>query len=316
MIPASYWVLGSSPRMTERWTLYCPNTDQPVRCARSSSAAEPSSELPTSFSPGDQTAMCLSASRLLWRNPTSRVRDHRRQRDKGRHEATFSTSYARFSLLYRHSYPTLPDSGRHRQTADFVTRRSRRSNVAKRLTALAVANLKPRAARYEVPDGSTGLRCVIQPSGARGWCVRFRRPDKRPAKLTLDSTLSLAAARTAAAAALHEVAVGKDPAALKLAAKATATQTAAEVAADTVERLANDFIENTRSGGRARTPSGRPSTSFGTSCCPRGVAGPSTTSSAAMSLPWSITSLRAGRSRPTAHWRYCRNSSAGWRRAT
>jgi hypothetical protein len=65
--------------------------------------------------------------------------------------------------------------------------------MAKRLTALGVANLKPRAARYEVPDGSTGLRCVVQPSGTRGWCVRFRRPDKRPAKLTLDSTLSLAA---------------------------------------------------------------------------------------------------------------------------
>ena len=115
--------------------------------------------------------------------------------------------------------------------------------MAKRLTALAVANLKPHAARYEVPDGSTGLRCVVQPSGARGWCVRFRRPDKRPAKLTLDSTFSLAAARAAAAAALHDVAAGKDPAALKLAAKATATQTAAEVAADTVERLAADFIE-------------------------------------------------------------------------
>ena len=115
--------------------------------------------------------------------------------------------------------------------------------MAKRLTALAVANLKPRASRYEVPDGSTGLRCVVQPSGARGWCVRFRRPDKRPAKLTLDGTLCLAAAREAAAAALHDVAVGRDPAALKRAAKATATQTAAEVAADTVERLANDFIE-------------------------------------------------------------------------
>ena len=102
-----------------------------------------------------------------------------------------------------------------------------------------------------MPDGSTGLRCVVQPSGARGWCVRFRRPDKRPAKLTLDSTFSLAAARAAAAAALHDVAAGKDPAALKLAAKATATQTAAEVAADTVERLAADFIEKTRSGGRA-----------------------------------------------------------------
>ena len=115
--------------------------------------------------------------------------------------------------------------------------------MAKRLTALAVANLKPRAARYEVPDSSSGLRVVVQPSGARGWCVRFRRPDRRSAKLTLDSTLSLAAARIAAAAALHDVAVGKDPAALKRAAKATLTQTAAEVAADTVERLAADFIE-------------------------------------------------------------------------
>ena len=115
--------------------------------------------------------------------------------------------------------------------------------MAKRLTALAVANLKPRAARYEVPDGSSGLRVVVQPSGARGWCVRFRRPDRPSARLTLDSTLNLAAARIAAAAALHDVAVGKDPAALKRAAKATLTQTAAEVAADTVERLAADFIE-------------------------------------------------------------------------
>jgi integrase len=115
--------------------------------------------------------------------------------------------------------------------------------VAKKLTALAVANRKPRAARYEVPDGSSGLRCVIQPSGARGWCVRFRRPDKRPAKLTLDNTLSLAAARAAAAAALHDVATGKDPAALKRSAKATAAAAAAELAADTVKLHAQQFLE-------------------------------------------------------------------------
>src|SRR5262249_32750813 len=68
-----------------------------------------------------------------------------------------------------------------------------------------------------------------------------------------------------AAAALHDVAVGKDPAALKLAAKATATQAAAEVAADTVERLANDFIEK---DAKRRA---RPDTPRKTRPVPRGI---------------------------------------------
>jgi integrase len=55
-----------------------------------------------------------------------------------------------------------------------------------RLTTLAVANIKPARTRREIPDDrSPGLHLIVQPSGARSWALRFRRPDGRPAKLTL-----------------------------------------------------------------------------------------------------------------------------------
>ena len=61
--------------------------------------------------------------------------------------------------------------------------------MAKRrgLTPIAIAALKPRAERYEVPDrGSDGLRLVVQPSGRKGWCLRYRRPESgKTAKLTI-----------------------------------------------------------------------------------------------------------------------------------
>jgi hypothetical protein len=54
------------------------------------------------------------------------------------------------------------------------------------LTAAGVLRLKPAAVRREVPDaGAVGLRLVIQPSGAKSWALRFRRPGGRLAKLTL-----------------------------------------------------------------------------------------------------------------------------------
>ena len=56
----------------------------------------------------------------------------------------------------------------------------------KTLTAAAVKALLPGPARREVPDGGCpGLHLVIQPSGSKSWALRFRRPDGRPAKLTL-----------------------------------------------------------------------------------------------------------------------------------
>jgi integrase len=91
--------------------------------------------------------------------------------------------------------------------------------MAKKLTTIAVENLKPRAARYEVPDrGCAGLYVVVQPTGKKSFALRYRRPqDQRPAKLTLgNGSMSLADARAAATAALKLLGKGTDPGAVKL----------------------------------------------------------------------------------------------------
>ena len=57
-----------------------------------------------------------------------------------------------------------------------------------KLSVAAVEKYKPGAARREIRDSlAPGLHLIIQPkpSGAKSWALRFRRPDGRPAKLTL-----------------------------------------------------------------------------------------------------------------------------------
>jgi integrase len=112
-----------------------------------------------------------------------------------------------------------------------------------RLTAKSVENVKPGAARREVPDsGCRGLYLVVQPTGRKSWAVRYRYAGT-PKKLTLDGALTLAAARKAATDALHELAQGRDPAALKFEARASAERATAARAADTVEQWVAHFIE-------------------------------------------------------------------------
>jgi integrase len=98
--------------------------------------------------------------------------------------------------------------------------------LAKTLTAAAVAKLLPGHKRLEVPDaGCPGLRLVIQPSGAKSWALRFRRPDGRTGKLTVGrfdplgelegepvvgGPLTLAAARRLASDIMRQRALGKD----------------------------------------------------------------------------------------------------------
>jgi integrase len=95
--------------------------------------------------------------------------------------------------------------------------------MAKRLTDIAVRNLKKRAERYEVRDTDSPLRVVVQPSGHKSFIVRYRSPiDGKPAKLTLTAGISLKAARKEAADALYEVEKRRDPSAAKKAAKAKA----------------------------------------------------------------------------------------------
>jgi integrase len=119
--------------------------------------------------------------------------------------------------------------------------------MAKRLTDVAIRNLRPGVTRREIPDGGArGLYAVLQPSGRRSFAVRYRLHGK-PQKFTLGEEgkppLSLAEARRLAAAALADVAKGIDPAATKKAARVKAIEadkdTLAAVCAEYMRRKGN-----------------------------------------------------------------------------
>ncbi len=62
--------------------------------------------------------------------------------------------------------------------------------MAKPLTAIAIANLKPRLKRYEVSDpGCHGLRVVVFPSRKKSFIVRYRYRGLQ-CKLTLGPCLT------------------------------------------------------------------------------------------------------------------------------
>ena len=98
--------------------------------------------------------------------------------------------------------------------------------MAKTLTAASVAKLLPGHKRIEMPDaGCRGLRLIIQPTGAKSWALRFRRPNGKTAKMTLGrfdplgemegepavgGPLTLMAARRSATEILRERALGRD----------------------------------------------------------------------------------------------------------
>ena len=91
--------------------------------------------------------------------------------------------------------------------------------MTKRLTDLAIKNLKPGPVRREIPDpGCAGLYLIVQPSGHKSFAARFRFQGK-PKKLSL-GTVPLAVARIEAAKALKAAKEGRDPSAAKQEAKA------------------------------------------------------------------------------------------------
>jgi hypothetical protein len=58
--------------------------------------------------------------------------------------------------------------------------------MAKALTAAGIARYKPGKERREIRDGAaTGLYLILQESGQRSFALRFRKPNGKPAKLTL-----------------------------------------------------------------------------------------------------------------------------------
>ncbi len=124
------------------------------------------------------------------------------------------------------------------------------------LTAMSVSKAKPGKQRREISDGACrGLYLVVQPSGGKSWALRFRRPNGRPAKLTLgpvdlsgresvrDPTigapLTLAAARALAAELHHERARKHDVVAIRR----RQVLEAKENAAKTFKQAAIAFIE-------------------------------------------------------------------------
>jgi integrase len=118
------------------------------------------------------------------------------------------------------------------------------------LTDVAIRKLKPGLERYEEHD-ALGLYVVVQKSGHKSYALRFKRGG-RTTKLTLGTVgvISLAEARSLAAAARVELQKGNDPAAEKRAAKA-AKRVEADAAADTLRAVCESWLK--REGSKLRT---------------------------------------------------------------
>lgn len=122
-----------------------------------------------------------------------------------------------------------------------------------RLTDLKVRNTKPGRIRREIPDGwQRGLYLVVQPSGRKSFCVRYRF-DGKPKKLTLKSGVSLADARRLASDAMYQVEKGSDPREAKKAEKAKT----AEAAVNTLQYVCERYFK--REHGKLRSAGERES---------------------------------------------------------
>ena len=126
--------------------------------------------------------------------------------------------------------------------------------MAKKLTDIAIRNMKPGPARREIPDGGNGLYLVLQPSGARSFALRFRR-DGRPTKFTLGTwfagsaqeapepkiggALMLAGARKLAAEAMIQIGKGTDP----VASKRQAKEERRAAKANTFQAVAEEYLK-------------------------------------------------------------------------
>jgi len=132
--------------------------------------------------------------------------------------------------------------------------------LASVLAARTVEAAKATGSRREIPDAALpGFYLVVQPSGAKSWALRYRFMGK-PKKLTIGPVLlerkgdqvegtlpfghpmTLGEARRAAREALQTLAEGKDPGAVKKAAKAAASSEGNEDR-DMVRLLGERFVD-------------------------------------------------------------------------
>jgi integrase len=109
------------------------------------------------------------------------------------------------------------------------------------LTDKLIEKTKPGPARIEIPDTLlTGLHLIIQPSGVKSFCVRYRINGERR-KLTLGSysVIGLGDAREAARVALRAVIEGRDPAAERI--EARRLKDTGLTTADLIETVWSDY---------------------------------------------------------------------------
>ncbi|HEU5274704.1 MAG TPA: integrase arm-type DNA-binding domain-containing protein, partial [Xanthobacteraceae bacterium] len=127
------------------------------------------------------------------------------------------------------------------------------------LTDAGIRKLRGQKQRYEKHD-KNGLYLVIQPSGAKSWALRYRRPNGKPAKLTLGpldlsdqepegtpvigAPLSLLSARALATEQSRQRARGVDIAAKHIADKRRKIQAIEDAADRTFPALARRFIDD------------------------------------------------------------------------
>lgn len=123
-----------------------------------------------------------------------------------------------------------------------------------KLTAATVEKLQPTDRRQEIPDSlCTGLYLVVQPTGKKGWQVRYRHSGTHR-RMTLGPypVLSLAEARQRARQALAGAAEGRDPAAELRAAKAPRQPDARDMVSALVGQYDKRHLSSLRSGADVR----------------------------------------------------------------
>jgi integrase len=136
--------------------------------------------------------------------------------------------------------------------------------MAKALTAAGILRYRPSKQRREIRDGAaTGLYLILQESGQRSFALRFRKPNGKPAKLTLGpvdlsgvepatapsldslgAPLTLAGARQLAAELHRQRAMGRDVVADTKATKHQRRVAIRENAANTFAVAVVEFVEH------------------------------------------------------------------------
>jgi len=123
-----------------------------------------------------------------------------------------------------------------------------------KLTAANVEKMKPTDKRQQISDDiCPGLNLIVQPTGKKGWAVRYRVAGKHR-RMTLGAypAVSLGAARQRARDVLAAAAEGRDPAAEVRAAKAPKQEGDRDRVASLLEQYAKRHLAGLKSGNTVK----------------------------------------------------------------